>query len=286
MGVVGGSFAAIFIRLAEAPVLVIAGYRLVLASLILTPPVLLLRCAELKTLDLPTLRLPLLAGVFLTLHFGLWIASLQLTTVASSVVLVTSHPIFVALAAPLVTRDVFSPRVLGYAAVATVGAAIIGLGDAALTGKALWGDALALAGGLMAACYLLVGRRVGQSLSLTLYLALVYGTAAVLLAATVLLLGLPLLGYTPRTYLMFLLLALVPQLIGHSSLNWALRRLSAALVSNSILGEPVGATILALLVLGEAPSLTSLLGGGVVLAGIYLALREERRRTLKLPNGL
>ncbi len=275
VGVLAISTAALFIRLADAPVLVIAASRLVLASFAMAAAVPFMLRGRIILFSLSDLILPTLAGVLMALHFVFWIASLELTSVASSVILVTAHPLFVALAAPLVTGDRLSPRVLGYAALGTLGAVIIGWGDLSLTPAAFMGDILALIGGLLAGGFLLVGRRAREAMPLSLYLLIAYGTAALLLAAAVVVMRLPVTGFSGQTYLALLLLALVPQLIGHSIINGALRRLSTAAVSVSILGEPVGATLLALLFLREAPPATSLLGGGVILLSIYLALRAE-----------
>ena len=276
IGVVSISFAAVFVRLADAPSLVIAAYRLVIASMLLTPFAMGTRWGEFRRLRISDLALPILAGGFLALHFGLWIASLKLTSVASSVVLVTAHPIFVAVAAPLVTNDRFSGGALRYAAVAVVGAGIIGIGDFTTTVEAFRGDMLALGGGAAAGCYFILGRRAAEGMPLLAYLAITYSTAAVLLAIGAEVLRLPVTGYSGKTYVMFALLALVPQLIGHSSLNWALRRLSTAFVATSIVGEPVVATALALAVLRESPPVTSVMGGAVVVVAILLAMREER----------
>lgn len=277
VGVVSTSFAAIFIRLAEAPALVIAAYRLAIAVLLLAPPTLYLRHAEVGAVRRQDLALPLLAGVALAVHFALWIASLQLTSVASSVVLVTAHPLVVALVAPLFTSDPFSPRAVGAALLGTVGIAVLSAGDLVLSREMLLGDAMALLGGWMVAGYLIIGRRVGTRMPLSLYITFVYGVAALLLTGAVLLFRLPVTGFSSTTYLMFLLLALVPQMLGHSAINWAVRRLSTTFVAVSILGEPIGATLLAFLVLGEAPPPTSILGGAVILGSISVAFREEQR---------
>ena len=160
---------------------------------------------------------------------------------------------------------------------AVLGGMIIGWGDWGRGKDHLYGDFLALLGAIMATGYLLVGRRVRQKVSLTAYITLVYGVAAVLLILLALLGGDPFFDYPPKTYLLFILLAVVPQLIGHTSLNWALKFFSATLVAVFILGEPIGATILAYFLLGEPLGGNLLWGGTLVLLGIYLSAREERR---------
>ena len=276
MGVVAVSFAAIFIRLAEAPSLVIAAYRLTLASLIIAP-VGLFRCwREIKALDRKDLLYAIVSGLLLTLHFASWIASLDYTTVASSVVFVSTHPIFVGIAAHLWTRDKVSRLMFGGIIVAVLGGMIVGWDDLALGGKALWGDFLALVGAAAVAGYFMVGRRLRPKTSLLAYISVVYSIAALGTLALCILTGQRFTGYSPSTYLMFVLLAIVPQLIGHSSFNWALRHLSAPVVAVTVLGEPVGSTILAYFILHEAPTLVKVGGAALILGGIYFSLREER----------
>jgi drug/metabolite transporter (DMT)-like permease len=161
--------------------------------------------------------------------------------------------------------------------IAIFGGLIIGWGDWDKGLENLYGDFLALLGAIMATGYLLVGRRVRQKMDLSAYITLVYGIAAVLLILLALISGDAFFNYPPRTYLLFLLLALVPQLVGHTTMNWALKFFSATLVAVLILGEPIGATILASLLLGEPLSNNLLWGGTLVLLGIFLSAREERR---------
>ncbi len=276
VGVVAVSWAAIFIRLAEAPSLVIAAYRLTLASLMIAP-VGLLRCwGEMKRLDRKDLLYVIVSGLFLTLHFALWIASFDYTTVASSVVFVSTHPIFVGIASYLLGQDRVSRLMFGGIIVAVLGGMIIGLDDLALGGKALWGDFLALLGAAAAAGYFMVGRRLRPKVSVLAYISVVYSIGALGTLALCGFTGQRFTGYSPYTYLMFVLLALVPQVIGHSSFNWALRHLSAPVVAVTILGEPVGSTILACFILREAPTLLKVGGGALILGGIYFSLREGR----------
>jgi len=156
-----------------------------------------------------------------------------------------------------------------------VGSVAIGCGDFALGGGALWGDLLALGGAVMVTGYLLAGRRLRQGLPLLPYISLTYSVAAAVTVVFCLLTGQRFTGYSSTTYLMFILLALVPQVIGHSAFNWALGYFSAPLVSVTVLGEPVGATILAYLILSEIPTLLKILGGAMIFSGIYLASRQE-----------
>jgi len=275
IGVLTVSWAAVLIRIAAAPALVTGTYRLTLASLILTPLALWRNHDELLHLQWRDVRLLLAAGVFLGLHFAAWISSLAYTSVSSSVVLVSTSPIFVGLAARFLFRESVSPRMFAGIALGVLGSAIVGWGGLTLSGKALWGDCLAILGAIAVSTYLLIGRDLRKRLSLLAYVTPTYWTAALVLGIAACLSGQKLTGYPTRTNLMFLLLAIGPQIIGHSSYNWALRHLSPTLVAASVLGEPVGSTFLAYLVLGEAPVALEMLGGAVVLVGLYICAGAE-----------
>lgn len=278
IGVLAASTASIFIRFAQAdavPSLVIAAGRLTLAALILTPPTLRRHHAELRRLSPKAIGLALGAGIFLAIHFASWITSLEYVSVLVSVVLVTTSPLWVALLAPLLLREPIQRRTLAGIGVAFLGGLLIsvaGSGDTAATGSMpVLGSLLSLLGALAAAFYLIIGRRLRASLSLLPYIWLVYGAAALTLLVSVALSGLPLTGYPPQTYLWMLLLALVPQLIGHSSFNYALAHLPASHVGLVILGEPAGSAILAFFFLGESPTLIQVIGAGLILLGILSA---------------
>ncbi len=275
LGIAAVSTASIFIRLAQAPALVIAAYRLTIASLILAPLALSRYRQELRSLTRAELGLALVSGLFLGLHFATWISSLEYTSVASSVVLVATSPLFVALASPIFLHERLSRIMFIGIIVATAGGMIVALGDFGLSRNEVLGDVLALGGAIFAAGYFLIGRRLRARLSLIAYITLVYSTAAVILVALAVGTGQQLTGYPSQTYLFFVLLATVPQLIGHSSFNWALRYLPATFVAVTVLGEPIGSTILAYFILAEVPTPTKLLGGALILAGIYLTSRQE-----------
>ncbi len=291
VGVLAVSSASIFIRFAQrdAPSLVIAAWRLTLAALLLAPWAYTRHRAEIRALHRRDLLLALVSGTFLAAHFATWITSLAYTTVASSVVLVTTTPIWVGLLAPVVLREPLTRPVAIGMGLTLLGGTLIALGDTchvALSGiscppwgaffgqSALWGDFLALMGAWAAAAYLMIGRRLRAHTSLTVYITLTYGMAAVVLVILMLAWGYPAFGYRPQTYLLFLALALIPQLVGHSSFNWALGYLSAAFVSVTLLGEPVGSTLLAYLFLHEVPTAASLFGAILILSGIAVAARS------------
>ncbi len=276
VGVVAVSFAAIFIRWAEAPPLVIAAYRLTIAVLLLAPLAWLKGRDELRSLTWSDLRLALISGTFLGFHFAFWITSLDYTSVASSVVFVTTGPLWVGVGAHLFTDDRLTHRMAAGIVVAVVGGAIIGYGDIGISMQEFVGDLLAVVGAVMVAGYLLIGRNLRPRVSLITYIFLTYGAAAVELLIIALVARQPFTGYTPNTYLMFVLLAVVPQLIGHSSFNWALRFLSATYVAVTVMLEPIGSTLLAWLLLHEPPTVLKAVGGALILAGVWVATRVEQ----------
>jgi drug/metabolite transporter (DMT)-like permease len=293
-GILVVSTSSIFIRFAqeEAASIVIAAYRLTIASLILLPIVITRHREELLSLRRNQVGLIVLSGIFLSFHFATWISSLEFTTVASSVVLVSTTPLWVALLSPVFLRERPSRWVAVGMVVALVGGVLVGLSEACeiqagafscpqaggfFQGSAFWGNLLALMGALTAAAYLLAGRWLRPTMSLMVYITTVYGTAAVALVVMALFSGQPLGGFPMPVYLAFLALALGPQLLGHTSFNYGLRYLSAAYVAVALLGEPIGSTLLALLILKEVPSGLEIIGGTIILVGIYLASRSETK---------
>jgi drug/metabolite transporter (DMT)-like permease len=271
------SSASILIKLAEAPVLIIAAYRLGIAALVLAPLTLTLRRHHLQALSGRDWLIAAVAGSFLGLHFITWIGSLEYTSVASSVVLVTINPIFVGLGMVVIFRERLHPLLVWGIALSVTGGILIGYSDFHVEGQALFGDLLALLGAVFHSAYLLLGQRLRRRLDLLPYITVVYGMAALLVLLAALVTQQSFTGYAPATYLFMLLLALGPQLLGHTAYNWTLRYVSAAVVAVAILGEPVGASILAYFILNEHLTYLQIGGGGLVLAGIYLALRAQKR---------
>jgi drug/metabolite transporter (DMT)-like permease len=274
IGVAAVSCAAILIREADAPALVIAAYRLGLAAV--PTGTLALATSRHRTSRDGFWVWPLLAGAFLALHFGFWIASLQRTSVVTSVVLVTTNPLFVGLASPLVLRERVSAATWAGIGIATVGAALMAAEDVGEGLGTVVGDLYALLGAIFGAAYLMIGRRARPQVSWMRYVGVVYPVAAVLLVMSVLVAREPFTGYSTKTFVMLGLLALVPQLVGHSAINWALAYVPAALVAVAILGEAVGATVLAAVVLRETPSGLEAAGALLVLIAVYVALRPGR----------
>lgn len=284
IGTMAVSTGAIFARLADAPALVIAAYRLGIASLILAPIAWWKARDEIARLSKRDLKLAVLSGFFLALHFATWISSLDYTSVANSVVLVNTNPLWVGLLTPLIAKEKVRRAALVSIVISVIGGAMIGYGDFATGGKALLGDGLALAGSLCAAVYLLLGRNLRRKLSLLPYIFICYGSAAVILWVIVLSLGLPISGFSTVTVAAFWGMALIAQIIGHSTYNWALKWLSAGLIAVSLLGEPIGSTILAYILFDEGLTVYKFVGGGIILSAIYIAASNENRiaKTKKL----
>lgn len=295
-GILAVSTASIFIRFAQvdAPSLVIAAWRLSLATIILLPLTLFRHRNDLAGLTRREIKLALLSGIFLALHFATWITSLGYTTVASSVVLVSTTPLWVAILSPITVKEPLTRLIMTGMGMALIGGLVVGLSDSCtwlgtslacpslgdfLREKAFLGDLLAITGAIMGASYIIIGRQLRSKMSLVSYIFMVYGMAAAVLIVIMLGAGNKPFGYQPLTYLWFLLLALIPQLIGHSTFNWSLRYLTAAYVSITLLGEPIGSTILAYFFLRETPTILKIFGAILILIGIYIASLSEVKST-------
>ena len=275
LGVIAVSTASILIRLIDVPPLVVAFYRLLFTTLILTPVFLLKEPQKGAVKDYPFYYA--LSGLFLALHFYLWITSLSYTSVSSSVILVSLHPVFVSLYSHFILKERISPVTAAGIIIAFVGVVVISAGDHSRGSSVLLGNLLALGGAVMVAGYMLVGRNLRRTVSTLNYTFWVYGTASLVLLGLALVFRAPLYPYPSQVYLVFLLLAVIPTLMGHSVFNWALDKVPVVLISTIILGEPVGATILAWIILQEPPSLFHYLGGFLILSGLFLTVRRALR---------
>lgn len=291
LAVLAASTASIFVRYAQAdaPSLAIAAWRMLIATAVLIP---LALARHRRHAPHPTpgdLARIGLAGTCLAVHFATWITSVAYTSVASSVVLVSTAPLFVALLSPLLLREHLNRALALGLGLALLGVVVIAASDACttssgqpvcpswrelLSGQAVRGDLLALAGAAAVAGYMLIGRDVRARMPLLPYITLAYGVAALVLLLFTALTRQTLLGYPATTYGWMALLALVPQLIAHSTYNWVLKYLPAASVAITLLGEPVGSTLLAFLLLGEVPSALKLAGAALILIGILWALHR------------
>jgi drug/metabolite transporter (DMT)-like permease len=271
------STGSIFVRMASAPPLAVAFYRIFLASLLLAP-----FAAGSARRSWPSLpprdRLLLVgSGVALGVHFATWIASLSFTSVAASVLLVNTTPLFTLAFSRMFLAETVGPAVMGAMGLALAGAGLIAVGDWAQGANSLTGDLLALAGAVTMSLYHVIGRGLRAALPLEAYVLGVWATAALTLAALSFAGRVSLTGYPPRTYAFLLALAIIPTLGGHGLVNRSLRLLSAPTVGLFLLGEPVGATALAYLLFHEVPSPWTLAGGAVVIAALTLLVLAERR---------
>ena len=274
VALVGVSFGSIFVRLAAAPALAIALWRMTLASAVVLPAALASGGIRPATSG-RAMALAAAAGGLLALHFGSWMTSLLFTSVANSVLLVNTAPIFVALLSWISGRDRPTSRTWAAVVLATAGAAVITSGGPS-DATSLIGNLLAVGGALAMAGYLLLAREAQRVLAYLPYVAVAYGTAAVVLWAAVLISGTQWHSFPPQTWAVLAAMAVVSQLVGHGGYNWSRRHLQAAFVSIALTGEPVLASLLAWWLLDEPIGARTALGGVLVLSGIVVAARARR----------
>lgn len=295
IGILAVSTSSIFIRFAqgEAPSLVVAAARLGISTIILTPLAITRYTTEIKALKRNDLLMALVSGILLAIHFATWITSLEHTTVTSSVVIVTTTPLWVALIAPFALREPLTKPVFIGLAFALLGGILIAFNETCALSSTglncqyenigfqgnLFGNFLALLGAFSGAGYMLIGRKLRPRLSLIPYIFIVYGIAAICLILATLFMGQTFLGFSKQIYIWLILLALVPQLLGHSSFNWSLGYLPASFVSIALLGEPIGTSILAFIFLKESPTGLEFLGASMILFGIFLSSRQPQQQS-------
>ena len=277
--------AAIMIRMAQAeglPSITIAAWRLAIAAALLWPVAWVRNRSEIIAFRRQDWLFGMAAGLFLAIHFAAWISSLAYTSVASSLALVSTNPIWIALVSWLFFREKLSFWLCVGIAAAIGGSGLIFLSDAGLgtgdaSGNPILGNFLALLGSLTVCGYLLIGRRLRKTISLIPYIWLVYSSAAIALLISALVAGYPLTGFSAVGWLCLVGLAIGPQLLGHSAFNWALKHVSATFIAIVILGEPIGSALLAWLIFDERFAPLQLAGFAMLLAGIFLASRGEQR---------
>lgn len=270
--------AAIFVRLADADPLVTSAYRLLIASMVLIPVAGFTARAEIGRLNGREWKLIGCAAIFLALHFATWIASLDFTSIANSVVLVTLTPVWLAVWSVVALRSPLGSRTWAAIGLAIGGSAIMGAGSARLGLETLMGDGLALAGGILFVGFLLLAEAARQTVGLIVFVTLVYSGAAIMLWAVVFALGLPLVGLSLETYLAFIGLGLVSQIIGHTGFNWTVRAIPPMVLALLFLAEPILSTALGWLYFGEGVARETFMGGALILAAIYLGVRASGTR--------
>ncbi|MBN1678283.1 MAG: DMT family transporter [Candidatus Thermoplasmatota archaeon] len=270
------SVASVLIKWSETDPFVLAAYRLAFTCTILLPYMLWTGgFSNIRSFDRKESLLVLLSGIALAFHFGFWVVSLTLTLVATSVILVTSHPIFVAAVSHFLLHDKVKRIAAAGIAIAFSGVVVIAISDYSVGAGTLLGDLFAFVGGICAGIYFLSGRVARQTIDIAPYAFSVYGISAVLLFVAGGFAGDPLVVTAPRELLLFLLMAIFPTILGHTMFNYALKKLPAHIISTSVLGEPVGASILAYFLLpDEIPGVAIVIGGTLVVIGLYIVLAK------------
>lgn len=273
---------SIFIaQLKEVPAIIIAFYRMAIATVLLLPAALAFKRRELLAFTRRDLLLLVLGGVCLAIHFGAWITSLKYIPIATSVVLVNSHPLFVVIASYLFLGERPTARSLAGTLVGLAGMLVISRDALTATAQsessnALLGDGLAVVGALAVVGYFIVGRKARARMSLLGYATPLYAVCALFLLIWAVATRSPLAPYRAAEWATFVLLAVVPTILGHTVFNWALRHVRPSAISVAFLGEPVVAGLLAFVIFGQRPPQATYIGGALILAGIYLTTSAKQ----------
>jgi len=287
ISIIAVSFASIFILSCQAPPLSIAFYRLLFTTLLIFPFILIRKKTrdELRTLPRATLLFMLVIGVILAIHFSLWITSLKMTSVASSVILVTAHPVLVAPVSFYFLKEKLSwVNALGIA-ISLVGVVVLDIGNygfAAFGLDTIEGNIFALLGGIAAGLYILGGRKLRKTVSTVSYAFVVYAVGTITLFFICLAFNAPVYNLTITDYEIILLMALISGILGHTLYNWSLGYIRASVMSVALLGEPIGSSLLAYAIpwIHQEPSLYTVVGGGIILVGIFLTARTIKASNL------
>ena len=281
IGVISVSLSAIFVKLANADSGVIAFYRMLFSVLIMLPWFIVKYIHEIKRLSKRDWLFSSIAGIFLAFHFILWFESLNYTSVASSTVLVTMQPLFAFIGTYLFFKEKITLKTFVAGGIAVVGSVLISWGDFKISGAAFYGDVLALIACALITGYLLFGQDVRQRLSLVTYTMVVYSISTITLFFYILIKGESFGPYPLVDWIWFLLLAIIPNLLGHNLFNWSLKWVSTNVISIAILFEPVGAAILAMILFNEFLSMTQIVGGIIVILGIMLFVVDVKKIFVK-----
>jgi len=276
------SVASVLIKICAAPALVIAVYRLGFASIFYLTINRISRKPLIRNLDSGQIKIILISAAFLTIHFATWITSLKFTSVASSVVLVQSSPIFVAMGSVIFLKEKPNSLMILGIVFALVGSVIISVHDFSIDENSLTGNLLAIGGAIGAAGYLLSGRHLRKNLDTFQYVTVLYSITTIFLLTLAIGRGEDLIHYDWRIFALFVAIAFFPQVIGHTTFNWALAYFSATAVSIVALGEPIGASILAYFFLGEKLTMVKIVGATIILIGVTMAIISESRGKAKL----
>lgn len=277
ISIIAISFSAIFVKWSDAPASILSMYRMLFASLLMIPIVWKHR-GEFKKIEKKDWLLLIFSGTFLALHFMLWFGSLKLTTVASSTIILALQPLVSLVGGFFLFKESTSLSSLLTMGIAIIGATMIGWGDWAVSQEAITGDFLSFFSVIAVVGYLLIGQRVVKKVLHWIYSFCVFSIASIVLVIYNLSVGVAFGGYRAQEWGIFLLLAIVPT-FSHVINNWLLNYVNATTISMSILGEPVGATILAVLLLGERLVGWQIVGGVLVLLGVFVFLLQQQKRT-------
>ncbi len=274
VGMIAISFAPILVRYSDAPVSVQGMYRMLFTVLLMLP----FGHRQLRSVSSISRKdwgLLGLAGFFLALHFLLWMASLNYTSIASSTIILTLEPVFVMIGAYFAFKDKIGKLPLLGLALALAGAFVVGSGDFRISGEAFKGDILSFTGMLAVVVNMLVAKVILRRVSSYLYSLIVFAIAFVCFAIYNAVLGINVIDYVPTEWLIFILLAIVPTVLGHMIFNWLLQFISPTTISMTVLAEPVGASLLGLMLFGEMLTTSQLIGGVLVIVGLLLYMRTE-----------
>ncbi len=283
------SLSSIIIRFSEAPALAMAAYRMLFTTMMIALPVFMNNRSEFKSLSKKCYIMCVISGVFLAFHYAFWMQSIQRTTIANSTVLVSSSPIFVALFNYLLLKEKFNKRMILGIAASMAGTIIIAMGSSGgAQSSMMLGNFFAFLGAIFVAGYLVIGGIARKSASAGVYVFLVYSVSAIILFAMNFATGTPIYPYAPIEFLLFFLLAFCSSILGHTVYNYLVKYYSSTLISVSTLGEPIYASILAMLIFKELPSAYTIIGGIIVISGIYYYLATQNaadkdKKNISLP---
>jgi drug/metabolite transporter (DMT)-like permease len=275
IGIIAVSFSSIFVKWSSAPASIQGMYRLLITAVLMLPFI-RPHLAELKSLGRKKLAMLFASGFFLALHFLLWMGSLKLTTVSSSTIILALEPVFIVIGAFFIYKERTSRVAMIGMGVAIIGAVLIGWGDIGVSRDNLIGDLLSLLGTLAVSVHMLIGQKAVQQVAPYIYSFVVFLSATIVFAVYNVVCGISFTGYSGNDWTMFALLAIVPTVFGHLLFNWLLQYVSASTISMSILGEPVGSSLLAFLLLGEQMTLFQIIGGMLAISGLILFLNSDR----------
>lgn len=282
MGVFFTSLSSIIIRLSSAPSLVISSYRMLITVLLLIIPMLSKHKGELTKITKKDYFLCIISGIFLALHFAFWIASINMTTIASSTVLVSCSPIFVAIASYFLFKEKLSKRAIFSIGLAFCGTILIALeGKSTAMESAAKGNAMAFLGGIFVAGYFILGNIVRKRVNAIPYVFIVYSVSTIVLFILCFTTNTKIYPYSIKEFILFFALALFCSILGHTIYNWMTQYVSATFISSSTLCEPVFASIIALILFNEVPSTNTLIGGIIILVGIFLFTSEKKKKKKK-----